>query len=104
MSRTLRWTQWTVVALAVLLLFWVAASVGGWSPDLRRLTTNVHGPLLAILNFFSIFQIWYLVVLTFGLAYLTKSTKGKAFAAITPAWLVPLFLRIVQSMFQGTNT
>jgi len=47
MSRTLRWTQWTVVALAVLLLFWVAASVGGWSPDLRRLTTNVHGPLVA---------------------------------------------------------
>jgi hypothetical protein len=47
MSRTLRWTQWTVVATAVLLLFWVAASVGGWSPDLRRLTTNVHGPLVA---------------------------------------------------------
>src|ERR1700719_813353 len=47
MSRTLRWTQWTVVATAVLLLFWVAATLGGWSPDLRRLTTNVHGPLVA---------------------------------------------------------
>ena len=47
MSRTLRWTQWTVVAMAVLLLFWVAASVGAWSPNLRRLTTNVHGPLVA---------------------------------------------------------
>lgn len=47
MSRLLRWAQWTVVAAAVLLLFWVAASVGGWSPDLRRLTTNVHGPLVA---------------------------------------------------------
>ena len=47
MSRTLRWAQWTVVGTAVLLLFWVAASVGGWSPDLRRLTTNVHGPLVA---------------------------------------------------------
>jgi hypothetical protein len=47
MSRTVRWAQWTVVATAVLLLFWVAASVGGWSPDLRRLTTNVHGPLIA---------------------------------------------------------
>jgi hypothetical protein len=64
---------------------------------------NVHGPLLAILNYFSIFQIWYLIVLTLGLAYLTKSSKGKAFAAITPAWLIPLFLRIVQAMFQGTN-
>jgi hypothetical protein len=47
MSRTLRWTQWMVVGTAVLLLFWVAASLGGWSPDLRRLTTNVHGPLVA---------------------------------------------------------
>src|SRR6202140_5685319 len=47
MSRMLRWTQWTVVATAVLLLFWVAATLGGWSPDLRRLTTNVHGPLVA---------------------------------------------------------
>jgi hypothetical protein len=47
MSRTVRWAQWTVVATAVLLLFWVAAIVGGWSPDLRRLTTNVHGPLVA---------------------------------------------------------
>lgn len=61
---------------------------------------NVHGPLLALLNFFSIFQIWNLIVLTIGLAYLTKSTKGKAFAAITPAWLLPLFLRIVQAMLQ----
>jgi len=47
MSRMLRWAQWTVVGTAVLLLFWVAAVVGGWSPDLRRLTTNVHGPLVA---------------------------------------------------------
>ena len=47
MNRPLRWAQWSVVATAVLLLFWVAASLGGWSPDLRRLTTNVHGPLIA---------------------------------------------------------
>lgn len=47
MSRHLRWAQWLVVATAVLLLFWVAAVIGGWSPDLRRLTTNVHGPLVA---------------------------------------------------------
>jgi hypothetical protein len=47
MSRTLRWTQWMVVATAVLLLFWVAATLGGWSPDLRRLTTSVHGLLVA---------------------------------------------------------
>jgi hypothetical protein len=46
MKRTLRWAQWMVVATAILLLFWVAASLGGWSPDVRRLTSNVHGPLV----------------------------------------------------------
>src|SRR6266851_3890274 len=47
MNRTLRWTRWTVGATAVLGLFWVAATVGGWSPDIRRLTSSVHGPLVA---------------------------------------------------------
>jgi hypothetical protein len=64
---------------------------------------NVHGPLLAILNYFSIFQIWYMIVLTFALAYLGKSSKGKAFFAITPAWLLPLVLRVVQAMLQGNQ-
>ena len=62
---------------------------------------NLHGTLLTVLNYFSIFQVWYLVVLTIGLAYLAKTTKGKAFFAITIAWLVPLLLRVVQTMFQG---
>jgi len=46
MKRTLRWAQWMVVATAILLLFWVAASVGGWSPAVRRLTSSVHGPVV----------------------------------------------------------
>jgi quinol-cytochrome oxidoreductase complex cytochrome b subunit len=64
---------------------------------------NIHGALLGLVNFFSIFQIWYLVVLTFALAYLGKSSKGKAFFAITPAWVLPLVIKIVQSMFQGSQ-
>jgi len=62
---------------------------------------NVHGVLLAVLNFFSIFEIWYLVVLTIGLAALAKTTKGKAFFAITLSWVVPLLIKIVQAMFQS---
>jgi hypothetical protein len=61
---------------------------------------NVHGALLALLNYFSIFQLWYLIVFTIGLAHLTKSSKGKAFAALTPAWLIPLILQIARSIFQ----
>ncbi len=62
---------------------------------------NIHGALLGLVNFFSIFQIWYLIVLTLALAYLGKSSKGKAFFAITPAWLLPLVIKVVQGMFQG---
>ncbi len=62
---------------------------------------DVHGALFALVNFFSIFEIWYLVVLTLGLAYLTKSSKGKALFAITPAWLLPLIIRVIQGMVQG---
>jgi hypothetical protein len=64
---------------------------------------DIHGALLGFVNFFSIFQIWYLIMLTLGLAYLGKSTKGKAFFAITPAWLIPLVIKVVQGMFQGPS-
>ena len=67
------------------------------------LLQDIHGALLALVNFFSIFEIWYLIVLTFALAYLGKSSKGKAFFAITPAWLLPLVIRVVQGMFQGVQ-
>jgi hypothetical protein len=62
---------------------------------------NIHGALFGLVNFFSIFEIWYLIVLTFGLAALGKSSKGKAFFAITPAWVLPLLLRVVTAMFQS---
>jgi hypothetical protein len=62
---------------------------------------DIHGALLGFVNFFSIFEIWYLIVFTFGLAYLGKASKGKAFFAITPAWLIPLIIKVVQSMFQS---
>jgi Yip1-like protein len=60
---------------------------------------DLHGVAHTLVNFFSIFEIWYLVVLTVGLAHLTRSSKGKAFAAITPAWIIPLLLRMIQSAF-----
>jgi len=61
---------------------------------------NLHGALYALLNFFSIFQIWYLIVLTLGMAYLAKTSKGKAFFAITPAWVITLVIRVIQGMLQ----
>jgi hypothetical protein len=60
---------------------------------------DIHGAMLGFLNFFSIFEIWYLVILGLSLAYLTGSSKGKAFAAITPAWIIPLLLVVVRAKF-----
>jgi Yip1 domain len=60
-----------------------------------------HGVLLTLLNFFSIFQIWSLVILALTLAALTGCSKGKAFAAITPAWLIPLIFRMIGAAFGG---
>jgi hypothetical protein len=61
--------------------------------------SNAKGLFLALLNFFSIFEIWYLVVLAIGLAYLTHSSKSKAFIAITPAWLLPLIFKLIGALF-----
>src|ERR1051326_853928 len=59
------------------------------------LFSDLKGPLYAILNFFSIFEIWYLVILIFGLSYLTGSSRGKAFIAATPSWLLGLLGAII---------
>ncbi len=61
---------------------------------------GLKGVPYAILNFFSIFEIWFIVVLGLGLASMARTAKGKAFLAITPAWLIPLLLRMLGAAFQ----
>ena len=60
---------------------------------------GAKGVLFAIVHFFSIFEIWYLVVLVIGLAYLTHSSRSKAMLAITPAWLLPLLMAVIGGAF-----
>jgi hypothetical protein len=43
MKRSVRLAQWAGIATSILLFFWLAATVGGWSPDIRKLTSSVHG-------------------------------------------------------------
>ncbi len=50
--------------------------------------------LFATLNYFSIFQIWFIIAVAIGLAALANASKGKAFAAVTPVWLFPLIVAI----------
>ena len=57
-------------------------------------------PLLATLNYFSIFNIWYIVVIAIAFATLAKTTKGKAFAATAPNWILGWFFAVLGSFFQ----
>jgi len=63
------------------------------------LDENANKQLAALLGFFSLFQIWYLVVLALGLAFMAGIPKSKAFAAITPVWLLSLLMRLGTSFF-----
>lgn len=47
-------------------------------------------PLAAALKYFSIFTIWYIVMVALTLAALAACKKGRAFLAMTPVWFLPL--------------
>ena len=63
------------------------------------LSDTANNQLVALLGYFSIFQIWYLIILALGLAFLANIPKGKAFAAITPIWVLGLLMKVGASFF-----
>ncbi len=62
---------------------------------------NIHGALLGLVNFFSIFEIWYLVVLTHRAGLPGKNIQGQSVLRDHASWVIPLLIKIVQAMFQG---
>ena len=61
---------------------------------------GIGKPALAVMDYFSIFTIWYIVILSLALACLTGSSKGKGFAAAAPAWLIGLLFFVGISFLQ----
>jgi len=55
--------------------------------------------LQGVVGFFSIFQIWMIVMLVLIYSALTRTSKGKAFFATSPAWIVPLIFAVLGSLF-----
>jgi len=53
------------------------------------------------LHFFSVFEIWYIVVLVVGFAALAKCSKSKAFLLTLPVWLVPMLFMMVAAIFRS---
>jgi hypothetical protein len=70
----------------------------GFGLDLL-LSDEAPGALRGLLAYFSIFNIWYIAMLTLTFVLLARITKGKAFAAMTPVWILGMILSVVGSLF-----
>jgi hypothetical protein len=56
--------------------------------------------LVGILGYFSVFEIWWIVMLVLIYAAAFRTSKGKGFAAVLPLILLNLLFRIVGAAFQ----
>jgi hypothetical protein len=50
--------------------------------------------LTALLNYFSFFTVWYIVILGLGFAALAGVSKAKGFAMTAPVWILGLFFAL----------
>ncbi len=62
---------------------------------------NLGKPLMLVLNYFSLFNICYIAVLTIALSSLCNCSKFKAFVATIPTWLLPLGFSLGMLYFGG---
>jgi hypothetical protein len=56
--------------------------------------------LAAILGYFSVFEIWWIVMMVLIFSAAFKITRGKAFAVVVPLILLSIILRLVGAAFQ----
>ena len=54
--------------------------------------------LQGLLNYFSFFTLWYIVILAFGYAALTGVSKAKAFGVTSPVWILGLIFALAGSL------
>ncbi|HEU0118915.1 MAG TPA: YIP1 family protein [Bryobacteraceae bacterium] len=54
--------------------------------------------LTGIATYFSIFTVWHIVAFAFGLAALANISKGKAFLATAPGWVIGLLSALVGAL------
>ena len=64
------------------------------------LADDASNLLRGLLNYFSIFNIWYILILGLAFAYLTGTSKGKAYGATAPVWILGMIFSVVASLFQ----
>lgn len=64
------------------------------------LSEGTNKYLTAFLGFFSLFEIWWAVMMVLTLSAAFRVSKGKAFAIILPLLLLGLMFRLVPAVFQ----
>ena len=67
---------------------------------LDLILTETSKPVWAILNYFSIFTIWYVLILALAYAFMTGASKTKALMVVTPIWLLSLLFAVGGAMLQ----
>jgi hypothetical protein len=56
--------------------------------------------LIGFVSFFSIFQVWHMLILAIGFAALAKCGKGKAFLITAPDWVIGLVFAVIGALFR----
>jgi hypothetical protein len=93
----------TIAAAAVLHFKGEVSSMAELRPAMGLdifLAEGTNKYLVAAGSAFSIFQIWWVVMMVLIFASAFRVTKGKAFAAVFPLWLLGLCLALVGAAFQ----
>lgn len=56
--------------------------------------------LIGFVSFFSVFQVWHMLILAIGFAALAKCGKGKAFLITAPDWVIGLVFAVIGALFR----
>src|SRR5215510_11683155 len=74
----------------------IADLVPKLGPDLllSGFSQTLGKTFMTIIGYFSIFNIWYIVVLFLSISYLGRCSKPRAFIACIPVWFLPLCLAV----------
>ena len=69
--------------------------------SLAPLFPSVKGPLAALMESLSIFQIWYYVILILGIAAVFKISRKQAIIPAIPMWLISFVMLLLGGKFGG---
>lgn len=58
-------------------------------------------PLMTLISYFTVFNLWHLIIIGLGLHYLSGCSKKRAFAATAIVWVLPLIVSVGLAGLRG---